>query len=126
MLALHFKEGEQVKAGDLLAEIDPSQFQVALAQAQGQQARVNDSLGTLKAAVASAQLQLNWSRITAPVSGRTGLKQVDIGNQISSGDTNGIVVITQTHPVDVLFTLPESDIPDIMEARKSGTLSVEA
>lgn len=165
LMALHFKEGQQVKAGDLLAEIDPSQFKVALAQAEGQlakdkatlanarrdlaryqelsktnlvsrqeldaqQALVNETLGTLKAdeaAVASAQLQLNWSRITAPVDGRVGLKQVDIGNQISSGDTAGIVVLTQTHPIDVLFTLPESEIATIVQAQKAGkTLTVEA
>lgn len=165
LMALHFQEGQQVKAGDLLAEIDPSQFRVALAQAEGQlakdkatlanarrdlaryqqlsktnlvsrqeldaqQALVNETLGTLKAdeaAVASAQLQLNWSRITAPVDGRVGLKQVDIGNQISSGDTTGIVVLTQTHPIDVLFTLPESEITTLMQAQKTGkTLTVEA
>ncbi|WP_426448446.1 MdtA/MuxA family multidrug efflux RND transporter periplasmic adaptor subunit [Siccibacter colletis] len=164
LLALHFEEGQQVKAGDLLAEIDPSQFKVALAQAQGQLARdqatlanakrdlaryqqlvktnlvsrqeldtqqalVAESAGTIKAdqaAVASAQLQLDWSRITAPIDGRVGLKQVDVGNQISSGDTAGIVVLTQTHPIDLVFTLPESEIPTVMQARKNGTLSVEA
>lgn len=164
LMALHFEEGQQVKAGDLLAEIDPSQFKVALAQAQGQLARdqatlanakrdlaryqqlvktnlvsrqeldtqqalVAESAGTIKAdqaAVASAQLQLDWSRITAPIDGRVGLKQVDIGNQISSGDTAGIVVLTQTHPIDLVFTLPESDIPTITQARKNGILSVEA
>lgn len=165
LMALHFQEGQQVKAGDLLAEIDPSQFKVALAQAEGQlakdkatlanarrdlaryqqlsktnlvsrqeldaqQALVNETLGTIKAdeaAVASAQLQLNWSRITAPTEGRVGLKQVDIGNQISSGDTAGIVVLTQTHPIDVLFTLPESDIATILQAQKAGkTLTMEA
>lgn len=158
LLALHFQEGQQVKAGDLLAEIDPSQFKVALAQAQGvlakdkatlanarrdlaryqqlvksnlvsrqeldaQQALVSESEGTIKAdeaSVASAQLQLDWSRITAPVDGRVGLKQVDVGNQISSGDTNGIVVITQTHPIDLIFTLPESDIATVVQAQKSG------
>ncbi len=165
LLAIHFQEGQQVKAGDLLAEIDPSQFKVALAQAQGQlakdratlanaqrdlaryqqlvktnlvsrqeldaqQALVSESAGTLKAdeaSVASAQLQLDWSRITAPVDGRVGLKQVDVGNQISSGDTTGIVVLTQTHPIDLVFTLPESDIATVVKAQKAGTpLSVEA
>ncbi|EML9985525.1 MdtA/MuxA family multidrug efflux RND transporter periplasmic adaptor subunit [Citrobacter amalonaticus] len=165
LLAFHFQEGQQVKAGDLLAEIDPSQFKVALAQAQGvlakdkatlanarrdlaryqqlvksnlvsrqeldaQQALVSESEGTIKAdeaSVASAQLQLDWSRITAPVDGRVGLKQVDVGNQISSGDTNGIVVITQTHPIDLIFTLPESDIATVVQAQKSGQpLVVEA
>ncbi|MFK8703667.1 multidrug efflux RND transporter subunit MdtA [Escherichia coli] len=148
LMALHFQEGQQVKAGDLLAEIDPSQFKVALAQAQGQlakdkatltnarqeldaqQALVSETEGTIKAdeaSVASAQLQLDWSRITAPVDGRVGLKQVDVGNQISSGDTTGIVVITQTHPIDLLFTLPESDIATVVQAQKSGKpLVVEA
>ncbi|WP_222888292.1 MdtA/MuxA family multidrug efflux RND transporter periplasmic adaptor subunit [Enterobacter sp. C2] len=165
LMALHFQEGQQVKAGDLLAEIDPSQFKVALAQAQGQlakdratlanaqrdlaryqqlvktnlvsrqeldaqQALVSESQGTIKAdeaSVASAQLQLDWSRITAPIDGRVGLKQVDIGNQISSGDTTGIVVITQTHPIDLVFTLPESDIATVVQAQKAGqTLNVEA
>uniref|UniRef100_UPI0010339DD6 MdtA/MuxA family multidrug efflux RND transporter periplasmic adaptor subunit n=1 Tax=Klebsiella sp. TaxID=576 RepID=UPI0010339DD6 len=165
LLAIHFQEGQQVKAGDLLAEIDPSQFQVALAQAEGQLAKdkatlanarrdlaryqqlvksnlvsrqeldtqqslVSETEGTLKAdeaAVASAQLQLNWSRITAPIDGRVGLKQVDIGNQISSADTTGIVVLTQTHPIDVVFTLPENDIATVVQAQKAGKpLQVEA
>lgn len=56
-----------------------------------------------------------------------GLKQVDIGNQISSGDTTGIVVITQTHPIDLVFTLPESDIATVIQAQKAGkALVVEA
>ncbi|WIO41784.1 MdtA/MuxA family multidrug efflux RND transporter periplasmic adaptor subunit [Klebsiella electrica] len=165
LLAIHFQEGQQVKAGDLLAEIDPSQFKVALAQAEGQLAKdkatlanarrdlaryqqlvksnlvsrqeldtqqslVSETEGTLKAdeaAVASAQLQLNWSRITAPIDGRVGLKQVDIGNQISSADTTGIVVLTQTHPIDVVFTLPENDIATVVQAQKAGKpLQVEA
>jgi multidrug efflux system membrane fusion protein len=165
LLAIHFLEGQQVKAGDLLAEIDPSQFKIALAQAQGQlakdqatlanarrdlarfqqlvktnlvsrqemdaqQALVNESIGTIKAdeaAVASAQLQLDWSRITAPIDGRVGLKQVDVGNQISSSDTAGIVVLTQTHPIDLIFTLPEGDIATVVKAQKAGAaLVVEA
>ncbi|CAI8735771.1 MdtA/MuxA family multidrug efflux RND transporter periplasmic adaptor subunit [Kosakonia quasisacchari] len=165
LMAIHFQEGQQVKAGDLLAEIDPSQFKVALAQAQGQlakdkatlanarrdlsryqqlaktslvsrqdldsqQALVTESEGTVKAdeaSVASAQLELDWSRITAPISGRVGLKQVDIGNQISSSDTTGIVVLTQTHPIDLVFTLPESEIATVVQAQKAGQqLVVEA
>jgi multidrug efflux system membrane fusion protein len=163
--AIHFQEGQQVKAGDLLAEIDPSAFKVALAQAEGQlakdkatlanaqrdlaryqqlvktnlvsrqdldtqQALVSETQGTIKAdeaSVASAQLQLDWSRIVAPIDGRVGLKQVDIGNQISSSDTTGIVVLTQTHPIDLVFTLPENDIATVIKAQKAGqTLSVEA
>lgn len=158
LMAIHFKEGEQVKAGQLLAEIDPRPFQVALTQAEGQLARdqatlanarrdlaryeqlaktnvatrqeldtqralVSETLGTLKAdqgSVDSARLNLAYSRITSPIDGRVGLKQVDIGNYITSGDTNGLVVITQTHPIDVIFTVAENHISQILQAQKSG------
>ncbi|HAI06874.1 MAG TPA: multidrug transporter subunit MdtA, partial [Pantoea sp.] len=77
--------------------------------------------------VASAQLNLTYSRITAPIDGRVGLKQVDVGNYVTSGDTTGIVVITQTQPIDVVFTLAENNISQILKAQKSGEpLPVEA
>jgi len=165
LLAIHFTEGQQVNAGDLLAEVDPRPYQVALTQAQGQLAKdqatlanarrdlarfeklaktslvsqqeldtqrslVSETLGTLKAdegVVASAQLNLTYSRITAPIAGRVGLKQVDVGNYVTSGDTTGIVVITQTHPIDVVFTLAENNISSILQAQKNGQpLLVEA
>lgn len=165
LVAIHFTEGQQVKAGELLAEVDPRPYQVALTQAQGQLAKdqatlanarrdlarfeklaksslvsqqeldtqrslVSETLGTLKAdegSVASAQLNLTYSRITAPIAGRVGLKQVDVGNYVTSGDTTGIVVITQTQPIDVVFTLAENNISQILKAQKSGeTLQVEA
>ncbi len=95
-----------------------------------QNALVSETLGTIKAdegSVASAQLNLTYSRITSPIAGRVGLKQVDIGNYITSGDTNGLVVITQTHPVDVVFSVAENNISQIMQAQKSGEpLLVEA
>lgn len=163
LMALHFTEGQQVKAGDLLAEIDPRPFQVQLTQAQGQLAKdqatlanarrdlsryqqlvktnlvsrqeldtqvslVQQTEGSIKAdqgAVDSAQLQLTYSKIIAPISGRVGLKQVDMGNYITSGST-AIVVITQTHPIEVVFTLPEGNISDIVKAQKAGPVSVEA
>ncbi|RLM23912.1 multidrug transporter subunit MdtA [Brenneria alni] len=87
-----------------------------------QQGLVRQSEGSIKAdegAVASAELQLAYSKITAPISGRVGLKQVDVGNYITSSDTNGIVVITQTHPIDVVFTVPEGEIATILKAQKS-------
>lgn len=169
LMAIHFTEGQQVAAGDLLAEIDPRPYQVQLTQAQGQLAKdqatldnarrdlaryqklvktgviaqqeldtqaslVRQSEGSVKAdqgAIDSAKLQLTYSRITAPISGKVGLKQVDVGNYITSGTATPIVVITQTHPVDVVFTLPESDIPAIMQAQKNAqknntTVPVEA
>ncbi|MCH2991100.1 HlyD family efflux transporter periplasmic adaptor subunit, partial [Listeria monocytogenes] len=63
---------------------------------------------------------LTYSKITAPISGRVGLKQVDVGNFISSGTSTPLVVITQTQPADVLFALPEGDIPAIQQAQSSG------
>lgn len=158
LVAIHFTEGQQVEAGQLLAEIDPRPYQVALAQAQGQLAKdqatlanarrdlaryeklvksnlvsqqemdtqralVSETQGTIKvdeASVASAQLNLTYSRVTAPIAGRVGLKLVDVGNYVSSGDTTGIVVITQTHPVDIVFSLPENDIAMLMAAKNSG------
>ncbi|WP_067708505.1 MdtA/MuxA family multidrug efflux RND transporter periplasmic adaptor subunit [Erwinia sp. ErVv1] len=158
LMALHFTEGQQVEAGQLLAEIDPRPYQIALMQAQGQLAKdqatlanarrdlaryeslvktnlvsrqemdaqralVSETQGTLKvdeASVASAQLNLTYSRVVAPISGRVGLKQVDVGNMIASSDTTGIVVITQTHPIDVVFSLPENDIATLLTAQKSG------
>ncbi len=164
LLSLHFQEGQQVKAGDLLAQIDPASLkspsprrrvswrrsghprqrpprsrslpaagedQPRLHQElDTQQSLVVESAGTVKAdeaAVASAQLQLDWTRITAPIDGRVGLSRSISATRISSGDTTGIVVLTQTHPIDVVFTLPESSIATVVQAQKAGkALSVEA
>ncbi|KLE38460.1 multidrug transporter [Serratia sp. TEL] len=164
LMAIHFTEGQQVKAGDLLAEIDPRPFQVQLTQAQGQLAKdqatlanarrdlaryqqlvktnlvsrqeldtqaslVQQTEGAIKAdqgAVDSAKLQITYSRITAPIDGRVGLKLVDVGNYVTSGSTTGLVVITQMHPIDVVFTLPEGNIADLLKAQKAGPVSVEA
>ncbi|WON75822.1 MdtA/MuxA family multidrug efflux RND transporter periplasmic adaptor subunit [Serratia sp. UGAL515B_01] len=164
LMAIHFTEGQQVKAGDLLAEIDPRPYQVQLTQALGQLAKdqatlanakrdlaryqqlvknnlvsrqeldtqlslVQQTEGAIKAdqgAVDSAKLQLTYSKITAPIDGRVGLKLVDVGNYITSGNSTGIVVITQTHPIDVIFTLPESNIADLVKAQKAGVVNVTA
>ena len=154
LVRLHFQEGQRVKAGELLAEIDPRLFQAALDEAQGnlakdqaqldnarrdltryaklakgdfiaaqqyetQRALVRQYEGTVeadKAAVDSARLQLEYSRITAPVGGRLGLRNVDEGNQIKSSDSDGLVRITEVSPCDVLFTLPESQVPLVAQA----------
>lgn len=165
LMSLHFTEGQQVKAGDLLAEIDPRPYQVLLTQALGQltkdqatldnarrdltryqqlvktnlisrqeldtqQSLVRQSEGAVavdQGAVDSAKLQLTYSKITSPIDGRVGLKQVDIGNIISSSDTTGIVVLTQTQPIDVVFTLPEATINSITQSQRNAPpLSVEA
>ncbi|WP_374288467.1 MdtA/MuxA family multidrug efflux RND transporter periplasmic adaptor subunit [Desulfovibrio desulfuricans] len=154
---LHFQEGQRVKAGDLLAEIDPRPFKAALDQARGtlakdqaqldnarkdlaryaklaqgdfiaaqqfetQRALVRQYEGTVeadKAAVDSAALQLSYSRITAPTSGRLGLRNVDEGNMIKASDTSGLVRITEVSPCDVVFTLPESQVPLVVQALRA-------
>jgi len=163
--AIYFQEGQVVKAGALLAEIDPRPFQIALAQAQGQLARdqaqlqnakldaerfrdllskdgiakqqvdTQDALvrqlqGTVQsdqAQVDSAKLQLSYTRITAPISGRLGLKQADLGNVLHASDANGLISIAQTQPVNVVFAVPDTQLPQITSQLKAGqALPVEA
>ncbi len=165
LVEVAFQEGQQVKAGDLLAQVDPRAFQVALDQARGTQmqnqaqlenarrdlqryqalfkqdsiakqqvdtqaALVRQYEGTVKsdqANVDNARLQLDYARITAPISGRLGLRQVDRGNLVSSSDANGLVVITQTQPISVVFTLPETQLPEVRAEIAAGkTLTVDA
>jgi multidrug efflux system membrane fusion protein len=160
--SVHFTEGQQVKAGDVLARIDPAPFEVALAQAQGQlqrdralldnarlaarrlaelvrqdaasqqeleaqQAQVAQFEGTIKidqAAVDDARLKLGYTRVTAPVSGRIGLRQVDPGNMVRSTDTSGLAVINQVQPISVVFALPQDQI-GALNGRPDG-LEVQA
>jgi multidrug efflux system membrane fusion protein len=160
-----FKEGQLVKEGDLLAQIDPRPYQAQLAQFEGQMARdqallanaridleryrtlyAQDSIakqqvdtqealvrqyeGTVKldqGQIDNARLQLTYSRVTAPISGRLGLRLVDPGNIVRSGDANGLVVITQLQPITVLFTIPQDNLPGLMQRLRSGEkLPVEA
>ncbi len=152
LMSVHFTEGEMVKAGALLAQIDPRPFQVQLEQAQGQMARdqallanaridleryrtllKQDSIaeqqvagqeslvrqyeGTVKldqAQIDSARLQLTYARVTAPISGRVGLRLVDPGNVVHASDANGLVVITRLQPIAVVFSIPQDSLPAVL------------
>ncbi|KAA9004342.1 MdtA/MuxA family multidrug efflux RND transporter periplasmic adaptor subunit [Stenotrophomonas cyclobalanopsidis] len=165
LLRLHFQEGQQVKAGDLLAQIDPRPYEVKLAQAQGtqqqnlaelenaerqlqryrelqkqnyvsgqelsdQQSKVRQLQGRRisdQASVDEARLQLQYTRITAPVSGRVGLRRLDVGNLVRASDTEGLVTLAQTAPISVLFTVPEPELPALLDAvQAQAGLPVEA
>jgi len=156
--ALRFSEGQMVRAGDVLAEIDDRNAQAQLAQAEGQLARdvaqlrnaqldlqryqgllekdaiarqqvesqqalVRQLQGTVQsdqAQLDAAKLQLTHTRVVAPISGRLGLKQTELGSLVRAGDANGIVSITQTDPMAVLFAVPEIHVPLIQRKLRSG------
>ncbi|MCJ2013514.1 MdtA/MuxA family multidrug efflux RND transporter periplasmic adaptor subunit [Methylobacterium sp. J-076] len=159
-----FREGQMVKAGDPLAQIDSRPYEALLAQYQGQLARdqavlqnskldlqryqtlnrqdsiskqnvdtqaalVKQNEGTVaadQALVDQQKLNIAYTHITSPVDGRVGLRQVDQGNYISAAST-AIVVVTQLHPISVVFTLPEDDVARVMRRVRSGaSLTVRA
>jgi len=165
LIRVPFKEGQLVKQDELLAEIDPRPFQVQLTQAEGQLAKdqanlvsvkldyerfknlvadglipqsqfdaqaslvaqVEASIKTDEGSVAGARLNLTYSKITAPITGRAGLRQVDPGNMVHAADSGGIVVLTQLDPIATLFTLPEDSLQAVLQRLSGGaTLPVEA
>ncbi len=149
-----FSEGQMVRAGDLLATIEPRQFQLALQQAAGQRQRDEAQLSSARVTLSRfntlldqdsiarqevdtqaalvkqlegtvmidranegvAKLNLGYSRITAPVSGRVGLRLVDVGNVVSSSDPNGLALITQLLPIDVVFSVPQDRAGDLQQS----------
>jgi multidrug efflux system membrane fusion protein len=159
-----FTEGQMVKIGDLLAQIDPRPFQAQLDQAIAKEAQDQAQLSNARlnlqrdenlvirqyatqqtvdnekaavaqlvatvqgdeAAIENARVQLGYTTITAPISGRTGIRLIDQGNIVHATDTTGIVVVTQLQPISVIFTLPEDDLAAIADAQAKGPITVSA
>jgi multidrug efflux system membrane fusion protein len=164
LIKINVKEGQEVKEGELLAEIDPRPYEVQLSQTQAtlfkdqsalKDARLNlerfqqlykdgviskqqlDTQGSLEgqldgavradqAQVDNVKLNLVYTRITAPVSGRIGLKQIDVGNMVHAADPNGLLVITQLQPIAVIFSLPQDNLQAVSQHMNKGKLAVDA
>lgn len=155
---IHFAEGQMVKKGDLLAQVDPRPYQATLAQYEGQRekdqalldnarrdlkryqtlisqdstsrqtldtaaATVRQYEGTVRSdqgQIDAQKLNIAYCRITSPVEGRVGLRQVDVGNYVTPSDSSGIAVVTQLDPISVLFTLSEDSLRLLMPRLKAG------
>jgi membrane fusion protein, multidrug efflux system len=153
LVSINFTEGQNIHAGDMLAQIDPRPYQAQIDQLTANrdrdQAQLTNALANLdrynslaktgdatpqlldtqKAQVAqlqnavksdsalidAANVQLSYTRLTSPIDGIVGIRQIDIGNVIHPTDPNGLVVATQVEPISVIFTLPETDLPEIQQ-----------
>jgi multidrug efflux system membrane fusion protein len=160
LMRILFQEGQLVKAGELLVELDASPFRAQLMQAEGQQKKdkallkeaqiklqryqilftqdavarqeldtqeslVHQYEGAAQAdqgQIESAKVQIGYTQITAPVSGRIGLRQVDLGNIVRAGEQNGIATITELQPITVVFSIPEDDIPAVLRRMQNKEL----
>ena len=161
LVEVKFREGQDVKVGDVLAQIDARTFKASYDQAVATKAKDEASLTNAKldlkryvnlgnsvsgqirdtqrttvkqleasvladqAAVDSAKTQLSYTTITAPINGRTGIRQVDAGNIVHASDTAGIVVVTQLSPITVIFSLPQQNLSDIVAQLATHPLTVE-
>jgi membrane fusion protein, multidrug efflux system len=164
LIDVDFKEGQDVKKGDVLAHIDPRLYQAALDQAVAKKAQDEAQLANAKidlarynklmaaqstseqqaatqralvaqlaaqvqqdqAQIETAQTNLGYTTIVAPLAGRTGMRQVDAGNIVHATDTTGIVVITQLQPISVVFTLPQQSLQQVAAAMHNATPPVLA
>ena len=165
LLRVNFQEGQAVRQGQLLMQIDPRGYQAAVAQAEGQLAKdtatqknaqaeaqrytalyqagvvskesqqtqlsnAGQAAGSIQAdnaAIQAAKVTLSYTNIYSPINGIVGLRAVDPGNIVRASDTAGLVTITQIHPIAVIFTLPEDQLPQVQQAMRGGAkLTVEA
>jgi multidrug efflux system membrane fusion protein len=164
LVSIDFRQGQEVRQGDVLAKIDPAPFKAALDQAVAkkaddqaqlvsaqkdfvrfttlatrsfetqqnvdlQQAKVDHFKASVDAdqgAIEAAQIQLDYTTVTAPIDGVVGFRQVDVGNIVHTTDANPLTVLTQIKPCVVIFTLPQSDLGPVREAMLRGTVSVLA
>lgn len=162
LIAIDFREGQDVKAGDVLARIDPRTYQATLDQdrakldqdqatlagaqrdlarynqltrsnyelkqiAEDEQATVQETKALVeqdKAAIEQAQTNLSYCTIKAPVDGKLGIRNIDLGNIVQAGSGTGIVTLTTLKPIGVIFTLPQQDLPEIVDAKAQGPLPV--
>jgi multidrug efflux system membrane fusion protein len=156
LVSINFTEGQNVHAGDLLAQIDPRPYQAQIDQLTANrdrdQAQLTNALANLdrynslaktgdatpqlldtqkaqvsqlqnavksdSALIDAANIQLSYTRLTSPIDGIVGIRQIDIGNVIHPTDPNGLVVATQIEPISVIFTLPETDLPEIQQQQQ--------
>jgi membrane fusion protein, multidrug efflux system len=159
-----FEEGQMLKEGDLLVQIDPAPYQAALDQAVAKLAQDQASLNNAKqdldrttilakqgnatqqlldqrvatvgsqsalvqadqAAIESAKVQLAYTTIRSPLTGRAGFRLVDPGNIVHANDQTGVLTVTQLQPISVVFTAPEQQLPAISDALKQGPLATTA
>ena len=163
LISIKFKEGQEVKKGDLLAQIDAVTYQAQLDQALAKKALDESQLentkrdlvrfekvGTLAlsqksidtqralvqqqeaqiksdtAAIENLTAILSYTQIKAPIDGRVGIRNVDEGNLLRAGDSNGIVTISEIRPISVLFTLPQQQLPALTQALTNAALTVDA
>lgn len=162
LISLNFKEGQEVKKGDLLAQIDPRTLQASYDEAaaakrqneaqlatarsnyqrsnsaeyrqyvaktdldtqRNQVAQFESAVAANEASMRAAQVQLQYTRVTAPISGIAGIRAVDAGNIVSAG--TALVTLTQIHPIHVVFNLPERQLPAVRQAQAAGAVDVAA